>query len=248
MNIKGVNGWRYSDKAGDDGAKGGKSGDDDKDKDKNTGVDPKQFNLLVETVNKLTESVGSTNVTVKQLSEAMAAQQTKKGDDDDSDDDDIEVSELESMSRLDFAKYLGKIYGKELDNRMKTVTDQIAEVRGDLGNKAASDNFKEMSAKYKDFKDWVPEMKDIAETNKGISLENAYLLARTKNVEKAKEMDEKYNPPEEDNKAKGFGGLTPTSGKTATSTEMSKEEASEAAWQESGMADISTELLGEGNS
>lgn len=187
------------------------------------------------------ESLGALSTSIKDLAERGAG---KQGSADDADEDDLLAdADLENLSRKDFLSVIMGNMDKMLKNFGKSVEDKVTNVSSRLDNKDIELEFKEVTAKYKDFTEWGPEIKKLINESPGLSLERAYKLARQEFPDKAKEVDEKFKDPNDgkDKKSTGFGGLTPTSGRsTDKPTDMDPKDAAEAAWDET-MADMDLE-------
>jgi len=236
----GMPSWKLMDKEGDEDRGGAGGGS----------VDPEQFKQMVDTVNTLSAGVGQLMESVKHIGGSISelAKGRSKDDEDEDEDADVSFDDLESMSRADFAKHLGGIFGKEIDKRLKSVDEKIDGINKSVGTIDAKATFNELAKQHKDFKDWIPEMREQVEAKPGLTLEDAYDLVKAKNPKKVKELEEKYTekkPDDEKGKA-SFGGLTPTSGRTAKSKDMTKEDAQESAWQET-MSALDEASLGSGD-
>lgn len=219
---------------------GGDSGNGGDDDPSASAVDADKFNQLVSTVGGLAENMQSIQNAVSQL----AQPRDNSGSHDDSlEDDNDNISDLEVLSREDFAKHIINQINKQVGGTIEKLDQKINEASQNIqavDSKAAVQKFAESKA---DFWDWKDELKSIVNDTPGISVERAYLLARQENPEKAKKLDAKYSPTDDKGKPK-FGGLTPTSGQTAKSTTMSSDEAAEKAWQDS-MSDLESVLVNE---
>ncbi len=110
------------------------------------------------------------------------------------------------------------------------VTEQVNSLRSEIGRKDSSDALASVrSAKgNEDFDDWLPEMKALAETNKGLTVERLFLLAKAENPQKVADLVEKYKTEEQkalekqekdDADHPTFLSLTPTSTNEGISTD-----------------------------
>lgn len=114
---------------------------------------------------------------------------------------------------------------------LKPYAEQITGLRTDFATKSGTDEINRLSSAHKDYKDWVPEMKEAATKHPTMSYEEIYLHAKALNPAKAKELETKYNPPPP-RPVRPFAlgpGSTPDS---QTSKPMSKVEAGRAAWDQ----------------
>ena len=208
-----------------------------------TGVDPAQFEALVKTVGTLAQGMGSVQAGLTALSDMESRRQTPADDDDEEEED---LGDLETMSRADLVSTILKTVEKGIDKKLSAVSEKIEGLGNDLESRDIKSEVNTLASDNKDFWDWKEEIRSIAAETPGISVARAYKLARTENPEKAKKLDEKYEPKEEDKKKTGFGGLTPTSSRTGETTKMDKTSAAEAAWLDT-MGELDEALVGEGN-
>jgi len=112
------------------------------------------------------------------------------------------LSEVKKMQENTNAKTEEKLSGMAQKLDRKDRTAELERARSAEGNE--------------DFDDWLPEMKDLAESNPTLSINRLLGLARLENPEKATELREvidakkaEANPPE---KEEPYTGMTPTSG------------------------------------
>lgn len=178
------------------------------------------------------------------LSSIQQNQQRSPSGEDEDDDADLTGS-LEEMSRADFASFIVQNAVKAIKKDLKGVQEKVSSVEESSNRNALLSQLKDLSEKNPDLKEWTKEMQQIAKDTPGISPARALALAKAENPDKVKELADKYksddsndkgnedtpNTPNEQKKQK-FGGFTPTSGQTDRKTDMSKEEAAEAAWDE----------------
>jgi len=216
------------DNVGGDGAEGSQ------------GVSVEQFNQLVNTVGTLAQGMQSLQQTIQQT----AVQQSMDNNSDDEDEQEDIGNDLEVLSRAEFAQHITNVLSKQFKSQIEEIAKQINEIRTGVQEVDTKTTIKEFAAQHKDFWDWQDELRAIVKETPGISIERAYKLARAENPKKARELDEKYNPSEVGKKRQAFGGLTPTSGRTAKSTKMSAKDAAEAAWEQT-MADLEAALSNE---
>ncbi len=218
------------DKKPDDAGK-----DDDK---KGTGVSQENFDKLVATVGGLTKGITAIQTGMVGMQQRAAdgdAAQKKADEEAAAAAEDADVGDLEQMSRADFANYIGDNIVKTLQKEMlDPLNKKIEGIETTSVDKDIKMEVKELSGEHKDFWDWKSEMGEIAKATPGITLKRAYKLARSENPDKAKELDDKHKDTsgDKDEKAKGFGGLTPTSSATSKSTKMDQATAVESAWDE----------------
>ncbi len=185
--------------------------------------------------------------------EAVAADAARKAAAEaDEDNDQTEDVDLESLSRNELVNHLEKGFGKTLSKALKPILDRLESTSTDVETDRVRREFTKAKEDFPDFMEWKDEMREIITAHPELSAEDIYLLARAKNPEKVKEVDEKL---EEDKGEEGekklserkraFGGLTPTSG-TSLEKDGKKQpkEAATAAWDEV-MGQVPEELLGQ---
>lgn len=147
-------------------------------------------------------------------------------------------ADLEALDRKGFLDVILSQVNKSLEGVQTKLESTVGGLRDDLSTKDLKKALTQAASKYKDFKDWGKEIKQLSEENPTLSVERLYKLARVENPDRAKELDEKYAEPDKDDTGNkktigGFGGLTPTSGAIDEKPEnMDMKQASEAAWSE----------------
>ena len=146
--------------------------------------------------------------------------------------------ELEMLPRRDFeARMLDKVR-KEM---IEPVSKELGSHKESVEEAAIGRQVLAAVDDHKDFWDWKDEMIALGGRIPNATPEELYTLARTKNPDRATELDEKYKEAgkdEENEEGKktpkgGFGGLTPTSGhRTVPNQRMNREQAVGNAWTE----------------
>lgn len=96
---------------------------------------------------------------------------------------DLNDTDLESMSRKDFATFIGTTVatelGKELANKTRGIQSTLEKIQADS-------EVKEATAKYKDFWDYKEEMHVELKRNPSLTIEDSYKLAKqNKHIEKS---------------------------------------------------------------
>ena len=196
-------------------------------------------NQLSETLSKLSTGIEALATGFGALGDKIDGMKPGEKKDDKKKED---FSDIESLNRKDFLGVILKEVGGLLEDKISPLTDKIGGVEKSASQKGIAEQVKQSQDGHKDFWDWKEEMGAEVKKNPYLTPEDAYVLARTGNSKKAKEMDEKY----EDKKNAGaggedkerlekvgpFGGLTPTSGKTVPSENMSTADAAESSWNE----------------
>jgi len=126
----------------------------------------------------------------------------------------------------------------------KDLGGQIADTRNETNRERIQREVDAARGKYKDFNEWRDEMQMQVKKNPMLSAEEAYILAKSGDSKKAKELDDKYAKLEAEEKAKsgegsgardkgGFGGMRPGTGERSNKrSDMKPDEAAEAAWDE----------------
>jgi hypothetical protein len=82
-----------------------------------------------------------------------------------------------------------------LDSTLAPYAEQITGLRRDMVTDQGSREIDRLQAAHKDFVDWVPEMKQLAQKHPSLSITEVYGLAKSSNPEKVSTLDKKYNPP-----------------------------------------------------
>jgi hypothetical protein len=152
-----------------------------------------------------------------------------KGDDYLNDDDGEEaINDLDNNQLVKLV--LGEV-GKVIEEKVSGVVKKVDDTNQRFSDSEIKKQIVELGKK--DFFDWRDEMADIVKRNPGLQVSELYTLAREKNPEKAAELDTKYQEKKDDEDG-SFLSLMPTSGATPGDNDekLTKEEASERAWQE----------------
>jgi hypothetical protein len=218
--------------------------DDDKTEDKDKTGD-ESLAKIEETLATLNKTMEGIVTGFQQFGEKLERLTTVEKSDDKPPDDEgeVEYDDLETLGRKDFMAVILKGVEKMIKKELEPLSETITGVQQSSEKLTAQQMIKEAEAKYKDFWEWKDEMRGLVERNPYLTAEEAYLLARSQHPDKVKEVDEKYKGPDEGKKGEGeegeessskvipFGGLTPTSGKTAPKKEMTTKEAAEEAWK-----------------
>ena len=192
----------------------------------------KSVGLLAENLQKMEGNQGQivaalAKITEQPKSSVKEQLETQFGDDVD----------LEQLDRKDFAKYIRTHTMTDIKSEVAKLTDVMIAKIEDLGGRFESKNANEQIERTantnKDFWEWSAEIKGLLKETPTLSVSRAYKLARSENLEKAKELDKKYNPPEKDKEHK-FLGLTPTSftGAREGTKKMSAKEAANKAFDD----------------
>lgn len=155
-------------------------------------------------------------------------------------------AELEGMNRIEFMEVMNKKFEHALKEALKPISEGIDTSRRAATRAEIAAEVREIRSKHKDFDEWTEEIKAKLKSSPGLSPHDAYLLVRSSDPEKAKELDTKYNPkkddPPLDSGANGkkppasYGGGRPQSSgggdeETPTGT-MTQADAAQKAWEE----------------
>lgn len=212
----------------------------------------KTFEALQKTLESLPQMIqqstaASLRALVEEYEQQGAGQQAPKKEAEPEDEPD-----LESMDRKQFASYLQKQIGKQLEGLIDPIKKETETVKRSATHDSLRNELKELYAKHNDAPKFVEEMRTIATKRPHLSMEEVYVLARHAAPEKVKELEAEATTKaaEEKNATTArFGGLLPTSGRGANKggddegQKMSREEAAEMAWNET-MADIPDSVVG----
>lgn len=187
--------------------------DENKDKEFKLAEDP--------SFKKLVETMGTLGTMVKQGQESNAAlveqikglttsitDGNKPPPDPDPDEDDVDDMPNSKLV-AHILKSVEDVVGKQVGELSKDLKD----FKLDIDTKDSKSTVQKFAEEHKDVYDWSDEIKKMFQETPGISIGNAYKLARMDNPEKATELDEKYSDEPKKEETTPFGGLTPTSGK-----------------------------------
>jgi hypothetical protein len=196
----------------------------------------KEFKMpkaLEDTLTTLAAGMKTTMDGINALSQRMDKSEEKEKE---PEEKKIEYSDLERLGRAEFLDVIVDKMRGIVKEEVGPVGDRVAGVEKSQSTKDVQQQLKEVTEKHKDFWDWKAEIGEKIKTNNLLTAEEAYNLVRIDSPDKAKEMDEKYKADDDKKEVEPkrkdlpFGGLTPTSGKTAESEGMDGADAAEAAW------------------
>lgn len=206
-------------------------------------VDVKQ---LAATVNSLATMMTGMGRNMEILTNSMKDLKdgvTAKPKADPDDDEDSVDTDLESMTRADFANHLMAQFGKVMKGQLKDIQDAVQQTSARVQEVDVKAMVKEARAKNKDFDEWGQELKQTLTDNPTLTIDRALTLVRSEHPEKAKELREKYEmdspsdlgkPMEKGQGRDKFGGLPPKGGGDTEKTgQMDTAEAVEDAWESS---------------
>lgn len=201
-----------------------------------------EFGQLTEALKSLPQGVqDAVKTAIREVSgeQAAAHAAAKAAADDDAEDGDNDI-DLERLSRSELVNFINKGLSKTLSKVLKPIQDRLESTSTDAEVDRVRREFAKANEDFPDFMEWKEEMRGIISLHPELSAEDVYLLARAKNPDKVKEVNEKLQEGkgEKDEKAlserkRAFGGLTPTSGISLEKDgKKQPKEAAGAAWDE----------------
>lgn len=185
----------------------------------------------------------------EQRSAQAAAAKAASEKEDDPPDEDVDV---ERLSRVDLVKHMDDRLARTLAKALKPIQEKLEVTSTDAETDRVKREFAGAKDKFSDFMDWKDEMVEIVTAHPDLSAEKIYLLAKAMNPDKAKELDgkvkdgkDKEDKKEASERARAFGGLTPTSG-TSLEKDGKKQpkEAALSAWDQT-MGQVDEKILGQ---
>ena len=150
---------------------------------------------------------------------------------------------LETMTRSEFMGHMLKAVEKNLVEPVKAAQAKGEEKRF---NSEAKGQIERAASNHEDFWEFKDEIKVIVDEHPNIDIEEAYILARSRNKDKASLIDakaaekaeaDKKEAEKKEEKTPKYGGLLPTSGSTKRTQHMNAGDAAEAAWEELGIGE-----------
>lgn len=192
---------------------------------------------------------------------------SKEDDDEDNKDTTPSLSDLEKMSRGEFANYITKTVVKAIKKDLAPIIDGMETTVEETQKKEITAKFKDAKDRYPDFGEWEDEMRELINSRGFLEPDELYAIVRAKNPEKAAKLDEeakakakeaeskeKKGPTEAEPEKPTFLGLMPTSGKGTSPGEDEEEgeekkfnstrDAAAAAYDEL-LGGVDTALIGE---
>ncbi len=148
--------------------------------------------------------------------------------------------DVEALSRKEFLQdVILPQFSSMLDDKLKGVSDRLEHVSSEFETKSVRDEVSTVRESRADFDSWKEEVARELKSNPNLSIEDAYLLAKTRDPEKVTKIDaeivKKKEDAERSSAAKGsvFGGMRPSGGgEVEKRDDMNQEEAADTAWQE----------------
>ena len=149
--------------------------------------------------------------------------------------------DVEALSRKEFLQdvILPQI-GNIFDEKLKGISEKLENVSSDFESKNIRDEVKALQGNRSDFNDWKGEIAAELKKNSALSVEDAYLLARTRDPDKARKIDDDLATKAKEEAAKkaaeqggNFGGMRPSGGGDIEERDdMDEGEAAEKAWED----------------
>lgn len=185
---------------------------------------------LTETLAKLGQGLNALADSHKAMAERIESlgtgrQQQQAPEEDEEEDDDL--IDLEKLSRRELLNLIEKRHTKRLRSELEPIARSLTGVHESTAEKDIRAQIQDCVKKHPDFWEWRGEMQAIVKRNPNMTPEEAYVLARSYNPNKVKEVETKLETPEQKTERERkeqaskktipdflFGGLTPTSGKT----------------------------------
>lgn len=226
-----------------------KKADDDKSKqaDKAAGGDDKKTAVDVLTPEQQRQVLGylvQQNQTLHRELVGLKEQLNKKPEPGDKkpapkkDAPDDDAVDIELLSRAQFKEHMLKDVEKRV---LEPILERLGKNESTIEAKYARDELEKLAGKHPELWDFSDELKNTLNKYPDLSMEEAYILAKHAAPEKVKKLDDtakaKENEKSTDQAKKEkarFGGLFPTSGKTAPSKRLNPKDAAEAAWESTG--------------
>jgi len=205
---------------------------------------------LNETLTKLPDMVAAAaQQGIQNVVNQYEVEQTKGADELGDDNSEVTDDDLEGMSRSQLIKHMDAKREKDLAKLRKELKDDVTETKKGTAEEKLQREYKELVDKEPLAAGMLGTMVEMAKNDpslRGISINRLFKVAVAEHPEKAQELQSKLD---EDKKANGednegkkgdeadkvkFGGLTPTSqvGEQKENTRMSKEDASDKAWEQ----------------
>lgn len=142
--------------------------------------------------------------------------------------------DYEGMSNVELVAHVTgsvqQMVQQAIQQALKPITDQMTSVQNEVVTTKGQITLKEMQAQHKDLSDWKDEMIALVGRHPTLSLQEVYQLARAGNNQKARQLDQKYNPPPP--KPRPYGGLVPGANGAAREPVLNGEAATKAAYRE----------------
>lgn len=211
------------------------------------GVSKKDFEDLKTLVTDIAKANKALADNVRSLGEGMTeiSMRFAKGDDEEGGGGNREEEAAIDYERLTNTQMI-QLMGNTVDQKLGKLNTMLEEKFGKVNNEMIATDLKKQvdvsRGLHKDFDKWTDTMKTLFTENPYLKVEDAYQLARSRNPERAKEIDtemEKLQAGDDGsavNSKRPFGGLTPTSRGSAEGEGEAKyktfEEAAGAAWDE----------------
>lgn len=219
----------------------------------------KQLSELPKQVNQAVVSGIQETISAAEEQRRAAAEQSSKPSK--KERESVNEEDLEGMSRSQFMQHIIEQISDVVDEAVAPLKDGLSATVESTQREKVAEKFEKARSQFKDFDEWKEEMAKLVEQHGYLDPDELYTLARSKNPEKAKQIDEKLaeeqKEQEEEQKGKGkespdedkptFLGLMPTSGGEKSEGEQtfkSTKDAASAAFDEI-LGNVPEELMGE---
>lgn len=148
------------------------------------------------------------------------------------------ADDLNAMTNAELVPHIAKLVAEVIDQRFSAISEPLQNAARTAVSTAEQTKLgiviDRMKTEHKDFDDWRPEMRSLAEQHPTLTIPQLYMLARSSNADKMKELEAKYNPPPPPRR-QTFGGLLPDGSLPSAQTSikpLSREEAGRKAYEE----------------
>lgn len=143
--------------------------------------------------------------------------------------------DYDSMTQSELAAHITgsvlKAVEATIGKALEPVMERVNQTQQSHFKSTVEGEMKELQSTHRDFADWKPQMVELARAHPTLGLSDLYQLARTRDSARAKELDNKYNPPPPP--PTRWGGLTPAlGGSNGSAKPLSREDASREAYRE----------------
>lgn len=225
------------------GGGGGPGGGDSNSQASGGSEAPAWAKSFEENVKTLAQGIAELNNLAKQRAQA-AQQPPQQQEPEEEDEPEPSPTDLETMDRAEYARYITGQVIKELKTVLKPVEQKVNQVDQTVVAQRLATEVTELSARHKDFYEWQDEMLAIQRENPTLSVSRLYALAKAENPAKATELAKKYSADggdasdgskqqEKKTLKVSFGGFAPNgSGAASANRKMAPREAAIAAWDQ----------------
>jgi len=221
--------------AGKEGDKD-KKGNEDLDLSKNPTIVAMEKTLagLASLITQQGQSQAKTNKSLDSL--VTSIREGKLGGPSKKKEEDIDPDAINDLENSQLVPLIMDEIGKLIDGKLGDVGKRIDNTDKDIADGKVAAQVKALVGTNPDLFEWSDEIKEMATKNPNLTIKQAYNLAQEENPTKVAEMAEKYKDKdgEKEKDKPGLIGLMPTSGAMAAEDDekLTKDEAAEAAWED----------------